>query len=144
MPATPPRVPSLLARREQELLADWHQAQLATPRARPHLKQAAQLREQSREFLSLLRTAVAQNRLTALDGHEWTPVREFLASISRTRAQQGFTPAETAMFVFSLKQPIFNILRKELANDAERLAEQLWLATTLLDQMGLITMEAYQ
>jgi rsbT co-antagonist protein RsbR len=66
-----------------------------------------------------------------------------LASVSRTRSQRGFTPSETATFVFSFKQPLFNRLRSE-AQDGAALIEDIFLATNLLDELGLWTTEVYQ
>jgi rsbT co-antagonist protein RsbR len=66
-----------------------------------------------------------------------------LGGVSRSRAMQGFSPSETATFVFSLKQPLFVRLRQEV-KDAEALAEELWAATVLLDKLGLYTTEVYQ
>ena len=57
---------------------------------------------------------------------------------------QGSTPSETATFVFSLKQPLFARLRRELGRDAEALADEIWRATQLLDKLGLYTTEVYQ
>jgi rsbT co-antagonist protein RsbR len=58
--------------------------------------------------------------------------------------RQGFSPSETATFVFSLKQPLFRRLRKELSTDADALADELWATTVLLDKLGLYTTEQYQ
>ena len=41
-----------------------------------------------------------------------------LSAISRSRSIQGFTPSETATFVFSLKPALFQRLRDELGKDA--------------------------
>ena len=41
--------------------------------------------------------------------------------MSRTRARQGFTPVETATFIFSLKLPMFSRLRQEYGDDAASL-----------------------
>jgi len=71
-------------------------------------------------------------------------VREILTSISRHRSQKGFTPTETATFVLSFKQPLFNRLRQELSHDATALVEEMWLGTNLLDKLGLWTVEIYQ
>ncbi len=60
------------------------------------------------------------------------------------RARQGFSPTETATFVFSLKQPLFARLRKELGSDAQKLADEMWVATLILDQLGLFTTESFQ
>src|SRR5262249_23692953 len=75
---------------------------------------------------------------------EWANVRELLNELSRSRARQGFTPAETATFVFSLKQPLFNQLRQEYGLNAEGLTNETWAVTTLLDKLGLYTTEAFQ
>jgi rsbT co-antagonist protein RsbR len=48
------------------------------------------------------------------------------------------------MFVFSLKQPLFSVIRQELALDGVALADQTWSTTLLLDELGLLTMEVYQ
>ena len=71
-------------------------------------------------------------------------MREILTDLSRSRGQQGFSPSETATFIFSLKQPLFTRLRQELEQDADTLANEYWAATVLLDELGLFTTEAYQ
>ena len=73
----------------------------------------------------------------------WRNVRDLLTELSAARATQGFSPAETATFVFSLKAPLSAALREEISDDPERLATEVWRATTLLDQLGLYTTDVY-
>ena len=47
------------------------------------------------------------------------------------------------MFVFSLKQPLFDLLRKEI-KDIEILGNETWVMSVLLDKLGLFTTETYQ
>jgi rsbT co-antagonist protein RsbR len=75
---------------------------------------------------------------------EWASVRELLTIISGSHARLGFTPSETATFVFSLKQPLFTRLRQELAQEPLVLADETWTANVLLDNLGLFTTEVYQ
>ncbi|HEY4210705.1 MAG TPA: STAS domain-containing protein [Steroidobacteraceae bacterium] len=133
-----------LAKYQKELLAEWMQNQLAATTLRADLMKEGELREQSREFLGLLQNAIASGDTSNVEGASWTPVRDFLEGISRTRAQQGFSPTETATFVFSLKQPLFTRLRQELSQDAGALADELWTTTSVLDNLGLFTTEAFQ
>jgi rsbT co-antagonist protein RsbR len=79
-----------------------------------------------------------------VEAPSWRPLRELLASISVSRARKGFTPTETATFVFSLKEPLFARLRAELAGDPALLAEETLHASRLLDALGLYTAEVYQ
>ncbi|MBN8907979.1 MAG: STAS domain-containing protein [Rhodospirillales bacterium] len=137
------RIPEVLARNESALLTDWLASQKAAAAYRPDLIKEGELREQSREFLRLLTqaTRIGDSDVT---GPSWQPVRDLLASISRSRGQQGFTPAATAMFVFSFKEPLFEHLRRELANDPKALVDETWAANVLLDQLGLYTTEVHQ
>ena len=105
---------------------------------------AAELREQCDQFLSLLAGPADSESILDVNDAAWTPTRAFLADLSRSRARLGFSPSETASFVFALKRPLFALLRREFADDAQQLADQTWLATELLDQLGLLTMEEYQ
>jgi rsbT co-antagonist protein RsbR len=139
------RIPEMIARRESDLLADWVREQLAATTLRGDLMREAELREQSRQFLNLIvRAASQQPSLNDIDAPAWEDARAFLSGVSRSRAHQGFTPSETATFVFSLKQPLFTMMRQELEGDPRKLAEEMWVATAILDKLGLFTTEAYQ
>jgi rsbT co-antagonist protein RsbR len=138
-------IPEIITRRESDLLANWIREQLSATTLRSDLMKEAELREQSRQFLNLLVNALSQQaRLDDVSTPGWEETREFLSGISRSRAHQGFSPAETAIFVFSLKQPLFALLRQELEGDPRKLVDEQWVATTLLDKLGLFTTEAYQ
>src|SRR5262245_55767434 len=97
-PAQGRTIRAILQQQERELLGDWVKNQLAATTLRADLMKENELREQSREFIGLLRAAVASGNLDRVDGPEWSAVRDFLAGVSRTRAQQGFSPSETATF----------------------------------------------
>jgi len=129
---------------EQEVLSEWVQLQLTSTSLRSDLMKEGELREQSREFLTLFRAALATGSQFSLTTGDWSAVRDFLAGVSRSRALQGFSPSETATFVLSLKQPIFARLRKQLEGSASELADALWAATVALDKVALFTTEMYQ
>src|SRR5215470_7833663 len=132
------RIPEVISKRESDLLADWLREQLAATTLRGDLMKESELREQSRQFLNLMvRAASEQPNMGDINAPAWEEAREFLSGISRSRAHQGFSPSETATFIFSLKQPLFALLRKEFEGDPRRQADELWFATTLLDKLGL-------
>jgi rsbT co-antagonist protein RsbR len=118
--------------------------QLAALALRSDLLKEADLREQSRSFLNLLQEASQKSSLDDIDGPAWAPVRDLLGDLSRARAQSGFSPGETASFLFSLKRPLFDRVRNELKNDADALAEETWRVSVLMDKLGLYTIELYQ
>ena len=142
-PAVKNALVDLFERHEKEMLNAWIELQLRSPASRRDLINDAELREQSSQFLRLLREAVTKAGADSFEGPAWAPVRDLLASISRSRARQGFTPSETATFVLSLKEPLFARLA-ETSGDARAVAAEVWKATTLLDALGLYTTEVYQ
>ncbi|AVH71206.1 STAS domain-containing protein [Nostoc sp. 'Lobaria pulmonaria (5183) cyanobiont'] len=136
------KISEILETFEVDLLSEWTQ-ELATVNIRRGLIKEAQLKEECQEFLSLFRIAVGRGNFINIQAAEWQEMREMLNSISRSRSQNGFTPSETATFVFSFKQPLFKRMRRQLKDSIE-LGENIWLATNLLDKLGLLTIEVYQ
>jgi len=142
-PAGKSSLVDIFDRHEKDVLNAWVDLQLRSASSRRDLIKDDELKEQSSQFLRLVREAVTRAGTDGLDGPAWAPVRDLLASISQSRARQGFTPSETATFVLSLKEPLFARLT-ETSGDARALAAEVWKATTLLDALGLYTTEVYQ
>lgn len=132
----------LVKKNEQHVLEQWLALQRSATTLRSDLISERELREQSRDFLTHF-TAAIQDGEQNVDTPGWKPAKDLLANMTRSRSNQGFTPKETATFVFSLKQPLFELLRRE-SRDPEKLTEENWLITVLLDKLGLYTTEIYQ
>src|ERR1700685_3003513 len=122
----------ILNEREAEILSDWLALQRSSAARRADLIGETELQRQSKEFLNALRQGAAAGKFDDVMGADWTHAREILEDISRSRARLGFTPSETATFVFSLKQPLFRALgNKSMGKD------DLWTVNLLLDKLGL-------
>jgi rsbT co-antagonist protein RsbR len=138
------RIPDIVQRNERELLAEWIQQQVSALGYQRDRVREDELMDQSRRFLRHFAASLQAGGTGAdLRAPAWSETREFLGELSRARVSQGYSPTETATFVLSLKRPLFSRLREELSRDPEQLADQLWTATQLLDQLGLYTTEVY-
>jgi len=135
-------LPEILRGEEADLLGEWLQQQKSAAGLAGRISDE-ELRERSRAFLRGFADAVQQGNITDIDAPEWSTVRDVLADVSRNGARLGLSPAQTATFVFSLKQPLFTRIANR-TSDAGALAAQLWNVTTLVDQLGLRTTELYQ
>jgi len=135
------RIQDVIRKHEKEILDEWVSLQTSSATHRSDLVSDNDVRQESQAFLSTFIDAV-QSGLSG-QGKQWDEVRNVLAQLSRTRALKGFSPSETAMFVFSLKQPLFARLASELASDPKAFAEESWTVTRLLDELGLKTTEHY-
>ena len=136
-------LPLILKSQEDALLTDWVEAQRKGSPSHLESTDEKILTSQAREFLSILRDISQTDPTSDIESRNWTPMRQFLSNFASSRARAGFSPTETATFIFSLKEPIFNRLRVELPDPAQ-LSVELWETTLLLDSLGLFTMETYQ
>ncbi|HKW49458.1 MAG TPA: STAS domain-containing protein [Gemmatimonadaceae bacterium] len=132
----------ILKSHEGPILDEWIRDQMAAFRQGGRISEK-ELRVQSTEFMSLLQQA-AQTGVADIQSPAFGRVRDMLGDLSRSRALQGYSPSETATFVFSLKRPLFQRMSQEMAGDAQALADANWSATEMLDKLGLFTTETYQ
>ncbi|WP_184239413.1 STAS domain-containing protein [Massilia timonae] len=137
------RISQTILDQEAAIGAEWL-SQLEALSVRSNAAAREQLRSHCNHFLKAFATATRGGELENIDHRSWDELRDLLAEISSTRAKSGSTPSETAIFVFSLKQPLFARLQAAFAGDAEGLAAASWIVNTLLDKLGLYTIEVFQ
>lgn len=133
------KIAEILRKEETELLDSWTKEQ-------KHLRDRlsdSDIRSQSRRFVQLLQEAATRGGSTSIEGESYRELRKFLDEVSASRASLGFSPGETATFVFSFKQPLFAQIRRSIPSADDQITE-IWTATQLLDQLGLFTMESFQ
>lgn len=118
---------------QQDLLKTWEDEQ--KKQIRGDLLKINELREQLKDFLEIFSDATRKNNFTDINAPEWSRVREFLNSLSYSRGIQGFTPSETALFIFTLKKSLFEKMKDKT---------EFWPIADFLDRLGLYTTEVYQ
>lgn len=129
----------ILKKNRAEILSQW----LAELQSDLDGTNAGKQREQAERLLNLVVTAAERSSGLEMSGPEWKPVVDALEALSAERARGGFTSSQTATFVFSLKQPVFAALRKEI-HDVSALGDATWEISSFLDRLGLLTVEAFQ
>ncbi|WP_413755194.1 STAS domain-containing protein [Streptomyces sp. MMBL 11-3] len=97
----------------------------------------AEIHHQLNELYTALVAALGEGSLDG-SGESFAEVRSLLVEWSRNRARQGFTPSETAMSIFALK----DVLEPLLAGQDGDVHAYLQLAA-VLDTLGLFTIEEY-
>ncbi len=141
--STSSKLSDVLQSGRSELLTQWMKEQLSSDALRSDLLSEAELQRESNSFLNTLAEASGTHGNAEAGSEAFKPVMQMLENLSRTRSRQGFTPAETATFVLSLKAPLFRTLKAKHGSNAEGLADDVLKVSTLLDKLGLHTMEMY-
>jgi len=133
----------LISEQEAAIISDWMEHLSAAGTLQSGRIREPELRTQCANLLQVLRGAFAVDA-TDTQMPAYVPVRDALAEVSRSRAIQGFSPTETATFVFSLKSPLFNAINRAGTFDAAALAQLMWQVTLVIDGLGLFVMDVYQ
>ena len=132
----------LVRKNSGQLMTEW----LACQRRDGALSagQTDEATAQARRFLEELARGAAQGGIEQIAVENWPVMRELLTDVSAQRVAEGFSPSQTASFVFSLREPLLELLRREVGTDVDRLVQETFQASRLIDRLGLYTFECYQ
>ena len=126
---------------ENEILNEWL-GKLKEAGAMSAGRMSAQdLTTQCQQFLKAFKTALSSGADVKSDAYG--EIRAMLEQISRSRALQGYSPSETATFIFSLKEPLFNRLNAVYGRDASQIGRGVLEVTQIVDKLGLLTFETF-
>jgi rsbT co-antagonist protein RsbR len=131
-----------IQKNQQTLLGEWLEGIRGGIR-RSDLIDDRELRSQATDVLTAICTVPPDTSLENVNGAAWQPTKDLLASLSASRAVQGFTSSETAMFVMSLKAPVFTLFRRQRGDDAQRLFSDITAVDDFIDKLALHTTDSF-
>ena len=141
MKNTSAAIASWLTRHRSEVLSDW-QAELSATGGSRSL--ASEARSTETLLDGITAGLQAEGAATSFEAPVWSPVREQLAELSRSRAAQGSTAADTSRFVLAFKRPLFPGLQELFGTEPAVLVDAVRETTALIDQMAQFTVTTYQ
>jgi rsbT co-antagonist protein RsbR len=115
---------------QDKVVGRWTEIVVAGLRGR---SSAAEVRRELDDLYALVLRA-----MSGADEQATAELRATLAELSRARARSGFTPTETALGVFALKDAVY-----ELVADAAELVPEYLAFSRMMDDLGLHTFETY-
>ncbi len=122
---------------QKAILEMWIAQQKALGAARSELISDADLGRQCSDVLSAFLDGLASG-VTDVSQPAWERIRTILRGISVSRARAGWSPSETVLFVYSLKEPLFGALDQSAGSAA------ILELDRLIDRLGLFTADVYQ
>ena len=115
---------------QDKVIGRWTELVVASLRGR---SSAAEVRRELDDLYSLVVRA-----MSGADAQAAGELRAALAELSRSRARNGFTPGETALAVFALKDAVY-----ELVGGEADLASEYHVFSRMIDDLGLHTFETF-
>lgn len=134
----------ILQKTKGQILEEWVRQQLVAVGSRRDLIKDSELKTQSEKFLNQFRLGIESSDSENIKSPAWESTLTMLGELARQRERMGFSPTETALFIFSLKEPIFTQLRANLNGEPEELVRLVGVVSALLDKLGLYTTEVFQ
>lgn len=132
----------IFQKKKKTILETWMKLQLQDSTLRDDLMGNEELRTQSEELLNVIIANLTDEVLANPGNADLDPVNEILSSISMSRAKQGYSPRETGVYVFSLKDSLVLTLQQELKDPVE-LYDQTMKVNKLIDSLGVMTFETF-
>ncbi|RAV98705.1 STAS domain-containing protein [Pseudochryseolinea flava] len=132
----------VLQGKKKHVLETWMKFQLSDESLREDLMSNEELRIQSEELLDAFLTNLKDDTIDDPKSSAFEAVVDILSGISISRAKQGFTPRETGIYIFSLKDALLNILQQEIKDPQELYVQSLKI-NKLIDSFGVVTFETF-
>jgi rsbT co-antagonist protein RsbR len=133
----------LLKKRKKQVLENWINYLIEDTILQDDLITNEEMRQQSQEIIDLFTDAIKTGNYTDIEAPEYEQLNDSLASLSISRAQQGFSPKETSKYIFSLKEAIIKQLEIEYKKKPALLYEELKKINKVIDSLGTIIFETY-
>jgi len=125
------------------ILCLWMKQQLLAGSLRTDLIAEEEMQQMSLGTLKGINIAVSAGNMDDIEAEAFDTVKANLKLVSERYAVLGFSPSETATFIFSLKEAVLGALQKNYKNNSEALFSGLMLTNKLIDSLGLYTFECY-
>lgn len=129
--------PDLLREHRETVLARWTDAVQRTLAGRMTASESSH--DISEVYDALVAGASATGQVDVRDA-SFDGLRSLLADLSRARARQGFSPTETAVSVFALKDAVLDVLEDRDDLGGYRAFADL---SRVVDDLGLFMLETY-
>jgi len=137
-------VSQIMTTRQEEILTTWLEniKTLAGTRTLEMMTED-QLRIQTGELLKALVIAFESEVYDNVELPAFRDSVAMLQDISATRAEQGFSPSETAFYVLSLKDALLEYLQIDFGDEPELLNTEVQKMNKIIDNLALLTFETY-
>lgn len=132
----------IFQKKKKSILETWMKYQLADDGLREDLMSNEDLRTQSEELLNTFIDKLKDENIDQPSDRDFEAVVDILNGISIARAKQGYSPRETGIFVFSLKDALLSILQLEIKDPQELYIQSLKISK-LIDSFGISTFETF-
>lgn len=101
------------------------------------------LKAQSAELLEEVLKSITSGNITDLYSSELEALTDYVSGLTLSRAKQGFSPRETATYIFSLKDALLKVLGELIQDDPRELYSVTLEISKFIDNIGIVSFETF-
>lgn len=98
--------------------------------------------DDSKELVESFLTSLNATTFEDKDAQGFDKVNEVLMGISVSRAKQGFSPRETGVYMFNLKEALLEVLSQNVSDPTKLYTDSLKISK-IIDNMAVLTFEGF-
>jgi len=128
---------------KKEILDHWISIQMQDQFMKDEILANEDINRQSDELLTEILKVISKGVFDNINSEKFEKTRDILTEISMMRAKQGFSPRETTLYIFSLKEALISSLRNEYKDNPEEFLNETLRINKLIDEFGILTFETF-
>jgi rsbT co-antagonist protein RsbR len=136
-------ISAILQKKKQSILELWINNQLSNDALRDDLISNEDARMQSEELLGAFLNNLRLEARGGSPDNDNDPALEILETIAIARARKGYSPRETGVFLFSLKEALLKTLSEEVKNDPATLYDESLKISNKIDSLTIASFETF-
>ncbi|MCE7060295.1 STAS domain-containing protein [Dyadobacter sp. CY343] len=133
----------ILRKNKEKVLQLWLQAQQTETEFSNNFNTADELRAQSAEFVDLLLSTIDESNIQDFSPPGLESLTDYISSLTISRARQGFSPRETATYIFTLKDALLQVLSEQAGTDPMQLYKASMQLSKFVDNIGILSFETF-
>ncbi|KGE13179.1 STAS domain-containing protein [Sphingobacterium deserti] len=132
----------VLKKRKQNVLKLWLDKQAHDAALNGNPFDEGEINDYVEKLVDTFVDSIENSNIDDIKSADFDAVIELLREVSFKRARQGFSPRETGLFIFSLKESILEVLSDDLKKSKEAIPFIITLSR-LMDSLATVTFETF-
>jgi rsbT co-antagonist protein RsbR len=132
----------ILQAHQEQILNLWVEAQQMETDESGSFNSFDESRAQSAEFVDLLLNSITESNLQEFHSADLEPLTDYISSLTISRARQGFSPRETATYIFKLKDALLKVLSEQVSDTSQLYTSSMQISK-FIDNIGILSFETF-
>jgi len=129
--------------KKDQIIEQWLKDQAEASDYSNSFNSNEELESQSAELVDILLNTLNEDTLNNFSSGDLEPLTDYISSLTISRARQGFSPRETATYIFTLKDALIKVLNEIVDREPVKLYTITLKISKFIDNIGILSFETF-